>query len=186
MVLHTPSCCLRKTLLLDLNNQMIMLSPNCAPILNVNYLQPNRLLFDFMGSVATSFSIIDTNLSKYVLGFRGLYDSLPTTVGVSPTYNASNSNWNLNYDNYISLYIPSLGSSCSMSNQLQTFKIPLNTVTNQVYFYQEGSSFRHWVDITDSNFTISNITIIVYDKFGNNLNPNGLDFSFTLSLEIYN
>lgn len=174
------------TLLLDLNNQMIMLSPNCAPILNVNYLQPNRLLFNFMGSVATSFSIIDTNLSKYVLGFRGLYDSLPTTVGVSPTYNASNSNWNLNYDNYISLYIPSLGSSCSMSNQLQTFKIPLNTVTNQVYFYQEGSSFRQWIDICDSNFTMSNITVIVYDKFGNNLNPNGLDFSFTLSLEIYN
>ena len=72
-----------------------------------------------------------------------------------------------------------------MSNQLQTFKIPLNTVTNQVYFYQEGSSFRQWVDITDSNFTMSNITVIVYDKFGNNLNPNGLDFSFTLSLEIY-
>ena len=62
------------TLLLDLKNQMISLSPNCAPILNVNYLQPNHLLFNFRGSVATSFYIIDTNLSKYVLGFRGLYD----------------------------------------------------------------------------------------------------------------
>jgi hypothetical protein len=71
-----------------------------------------------------------------------------------------------------------------MSNQLQTFKVPLNTVTNQVYFYQEGSSFRQWVDITDANFTMSSIICIVLDKFGNNLNPNGLDFSFTLSPEI--
>jgi hypothetical protein len=173
------------TLLLDLNNLMIQLTPNGAPILNVNYLQPNRLMFNFTGTAPTSFSVIDTNLSKYILGFRGLYDGFINVVGFAQTYMATNSNWNLNFDNYISLYIPSLGSTSSMSNQLQTYKIPLNSVTNQVYFYQEGSSFRQWVDISDSNFTMSNITVIVLDKFGNNLNPNGLDFSFTLSLEIY-
>jgi hypothetical protein len=173
------------TLLLDLNNLMIQLTPNGAPILNVNYLQPNRLMFNFTGTAPTSFSVIDTNLSKYILGFRGLYDGFINVVGFAQTYMATNSNWNLNFDNYISMYIPSLGSTSSMSNQLQTYKIPLNSVTNQVYFYQEGSSFRQWVDISDSNFTMSNITVIVLDKFGNNLNPNGLDFSFTLSLEIY-
>lgn len=172
-------------LLLDLNNQMVILTPTMIPVLNVNYLQQNRLMFNFIGTGLTSFSIIDTNLSKYILGFRGMYDVLTNTIGVAQTYMATNSNWNLNFDNYISLYIPSLGSSSSMSNQLQTYKVPLNTVTNQVYFYQEGSSFRQWVDISDVNFTMSNITVIVYDKFGFNLNPNGLDFSFTLSLEIY-
>ena len=161
------------SLLLDLNNQMIMLTPGGSPILNVNYLQQNRLMFNFVGTAPTSFSIIDTNLSKYILGFRGLYDGFTNVVGFAQTYMATNSNWNLNFDNYISLYIPSLGSSSSMSNQLQTYKVPLNTVTNQVYFYQEGSSFRQWVDITDANFTVSNITVIVLDKFGNNLNPNG-------------
>ena len=174
------------SLLTDLNNLMGPLIPSGAPILNVNYFQQNRLMFNFVGTIPTTFSVIDTNLSKYILGFRGSYDGFVNVAGFAQTYMATNSNWNLNFDNYISLYIPSLGSSCSMSNQLQTFKVPLNTVTNQVYFYQEGSSFRQWVDISDSNFTMSNITVIVYDKFGNNLNPNGLDFSFTLSLEIYN
>ena len=174
------------SLITDLNNQMIMLTPVGSPILNVNYLQPNRLMFNFVGTAPTSFSIIDTNLSKYILGFRGLYDGFTNTVGYAQTYMALNSNWNLNFDNYISLYIPTLGSSSSMSNQLQTYKVPLNTVTNQVYFYQEGSSFRQWVDITDVNFTMSDFTVVVYDKFGLNLNPNGLDFSFSLSLEIWN
>lgn len=172
-------------LLLDLNNQMIMLNPNGPPILNVNYLTPSRLMFNFIGTVPTSFSVVDTNLSKYVLGFRGLYDGFTNVTGFAQTYMATNSNWNLNFDNYISLYIPLFGSCSSMSNQLQTFKIPLNTITNQVYFYQEGSSFRQWVDISDKNFTMNSFTLIVLDKFGNNLNPNGLDFSFTLSLEIW-
>lgn len=172
------------SLILDLNNLMLQLTPNAAPILNTNYLQPNRMMFNF-NTPPTSFSVIDTNLSKYILGFRGLYDGYINVVGFAQTYMAMNSNWNLNFDNYISMYIPTLGSSSSMSNQLQTYKIPLNTVTNQVYFYQEGSSFRQWVDISDSNFTMNSITVIILDKFGNNLNPNGLDFSFTLSLEIF-
>lgn len=56
---------------------------------------PSRLLITFTGSTATtSFSIIDTNLSKYLLGFRGSSDTL-----VSSVYSASTANFNLNFDN---------------------------------------------------------------------------------------
>jgi hypothetical protein len=144
----------------------------------------NRLRITFTGGTTTSsFSVIDTSkLSKYILGFRASKDVL--TGGV---YAASFSNYNLNPDNYISMYIPSLnGMNSSMSGQQATFKVPLNTVTNQVYFYQENSSFTQWVDITDRNLMLSALTVNIYDKYGKDLQPNGLDYSFTLSLEIWN
>ena len=75
--------------------------------------------------------------------------------------------------------------NASMSGQQTTFKIPLNSVTNQVYFYQEQTSFAQWVDITDQKLTLSSLTVILADKYGKDLNPNGLDYSFTLALELW-
>ena len=141
---------------------------------------PNRLLITFTGGTTTStFSVIDTNLSKYILGFRASKDVLSGGV-----YSASYSNFNLNPDNYILMYIPSLnGMNASMSGQQSTFKIPLNSVTNQVYFYQEESSFQQFVDITDKNLMLSSLIVYITDKFGNDLQNNGLDYSFTLAIE---
>ena len=124
---------------------------------------PLRLSISF--SSVTSFSIIDTNLSKYILGFKGSSD---TPIGT--TYSALSANWNLNIDNYISMHIPTLnGVNACMGNQISTFKIPLNSVCNQVYFYQEGNSFRQWVDITDMNLAINSLNVVIYDKFGKNI-----------------
>ena len=138
---------------------------------------PNRLLITFTGGTTTSsFSIIDTNLSKLVLGFRSANDTLSSSV-----YAASYSNYNLSYDNYILMYIPTLcGMNASQSGQQSTFKIPLNTVNNQVYYYFEASSFKQWVDITDAQMTISSLQVILFDRFGYNHNPSGLDYSFTI------
>ena len=53
----------------------------------------------FTGTVSTStFSIIDTNLGMYVLGFRNISDTLASSI-----YTASSSNYNLNFDNYINM-----------------------------------------------------------------------------------
>ena len=97
----------------------------------------NRLVITFTGTTGiTSFLVIDTILSKYILGFRASNDLLViSSVGNPSYYYALISNFNLNPDNYISMYIPSLnGMNASMSGQQATFKVPLNTVTNQVYF----------------------------------------------------
>ena len=149
--------------------------------LSASVTTPLRVLITFSGTVTTSFVMTDTTLSKYILGFRGLTDTLVGTI-----YSALSANYNLNPDNYINMYIPSLnGMNSSMNGQISTFKIPLNTVSNQVYFYQEGNSFKQWVDITDSNIILNNLTVYIYDKFGKNISPNGLDYSFTISLEIW-
>ena len=172
------------SLLTDLNTACVGIVSNVVITfsLTTSLTTPLRLLITFTGSTTTSsFSITDTNLSKYILGFRNGKDTL-----VSSVYTASNANYNLNCDNYILMYIPTLnGLNSSMSNQISTFKIPLNVITNQVYFYQESSSFKQWVDIHDKNLLLNNLTVVLYDKFGNNLNPNGMDYSFSITVEHY-
>ena len=80
--------------------------------------------------------------------------------------------------------IPTLNSTNAyMSGTISTFKIPLNSQTNQIYYYFDNLSFNQYVDIADVNFVLSSLTVVITDRFGKNLNPNGLDYSFTLQIE---
>ena len=172
------------SLITDLNALFVGKVANVNMILSLtsSTTTPYRLLFTFSGSTTTSsFSVIDTNLSKFILGFRASKDTLSSSV-----YTASYANYNLNCDNYILMYIPTLNCvNSSMSNQISTFKVPLNSIINQVYFYQENSSFIQFVDIDNNNLSFNSLTVQLFDKFGCNLNPNGMDYSFSLSLQIY-
>ena len=59
----------------------------------------------------------------------------------------------------------------------------MNSINNQVYYYQDASSFEQSIDINDDNLVLSSLTVVIYDRFGNNINPNGFDYSFTLLVE---
>ena len=142
-------------------------------LLNTNYLK-----ITFTGT--TTFSIIDTNLSKYILGLRGNTDSLSID---KKQYTALSSIYNLNADNYIYVYVPTLnGQNACMGSTISTFKIPLNATEGQVYYYQSGSSYEQFVDITNRGLVISSMEVTLIDRYGNNLNSMGLDWSMTLSL----
>ena len=139
----------------------------------------NRVMINFVTSSAFTFNVIDTNFSYYLLGYRGATDTV-----LNGQCTANSSNFNLNFDNYISMSIPTLNSTNAyMSGTISTFKIPLNSQTNQIYYYFDNFSFNQFVDIADVNFVLSSLTIILTDRFGKNLNPNGLDYSFTLQIE---
>lgn len=167
-----------KTLLSDINNLCLNLIPNITITFSNNIL--NNISITFIG-IVTTFSIIDTIFSKNVLGFRKNRDIFD--IG-SLTY-TTKSKANLSFDNYILVYMPTFNSmNASMSNQISTFKLPLNSVQNEVYYYQENTSFKQSIDITDSNLKFNSLVVVIFDKFGNNINPNGLDFSFTISLEM--
>lgn len=164
------------SLLQDLNNAMLTYSSVFQLTFNAVGLRVSAVF----NTAPTSFSFVDTNLSQYILGFRNKYDTL-----VGNTYLASYSNYNLNGDNYIHLYMPNIPSiNASMSgNAKSTFKVPFQSVSNNVYFYQQESSFEQYVEVTKTNFTLSDLTVIIYDRYGNVINPRGYDFSFTLRLE---
>ena len=90
------------SLINDLNTVLIGVVPNVIITLSstTSLLTPYRLLFTFTGTTTTTaFAVVNTNFSRYVLGFRGGRDVLISSVTV--TYPATISNWNLNFDNYL-------------------------------------------------------------------------------------
>jgi hypothetical protein len=123
---------------------------------------------------------IDNPLSRVVLGFRADYDSGTATIfGASGRYN-------LNYDNFISMYIPNIpNSSTSVSSKPMTFKIPLDGAYGTVLYYNDnGSGFQQWIDVpAHYNYCMDRLTVSMYDRFGYNINPWGGDFSFTLAVD---
>ena len=96
---------------------------------------PYRLAVTFSGTTVTTFQFIDTNLSKYILGFRSTNALAANTVN-------SSCNYNMSADSYILMYIPSFNSmNASMSGQTSTFKIPLLGFTNSVLYYFDFNIF---------------------------------------------
>jgi hypothetical protein len=171
------------SLVSDLNFACLGVVPNVNIVfsLTASLTTPQRLVITFSGTSQTnSFNIIDTNLSKYILGFRNGIDSL-----VGSVYAASYSNYNLNADNYILLYIPTLNgmNSAMGGGVISSFKLPFNTIFGNIYYYQENTSFKQSISTTSSNLTVSDLTVIIYDKYGNNINPNGFNYSFSLTFD---
>ena len=139
----------------------------------------SKIWITFTGATSvTTVLISETVLSKYILGLRA-EDSYDVGTKI---YKALVSNVNINPDNYILMYFPSLNvMNASMSGQNCTFKIPCNAVTNQVLFYREDDQF---VTLADPTQRISDFTVLFYDRFGNLLTSSGLDYSFSLLLEL--
>ena len=50
-----------------------------------------------------------------------------------------------------------------------------------IYFDYENTSFSQFVELTDNNAVIGNLQMTINDRFGNIINNNGLDFSFSLA-----
>ena len=97
---------------------------------------------------------------------------------VSPYYHlASQSSDNLNPDNYISLFIPQLNGCVSDMNGSNTtiFEVSLNCIYGMTYFLQENLNSKQAVETRDKNIILTDITIIVYDRFGKNIENNGQD-----------
>ena len=165
----------------------------------------NRVVITIKNVRPITFTIIDTNLSKYILGLSSstlLLDSstvstttVTTVRGISSTitmvpvlssssyyYMTGVCPYNLNVDNYISIYMPRLSqSSCQGTNTNITFKIPLNSIYNSIYYMNEYNSLKQEIDINDKNSILTELDVLLLDRFGNNLNLKN-DYSFSLRI----
>ena len=64
-----------------------------------------------------------------------------------------------------------------------SFKIPLNSSQNVIYFNSENSSFTQDINFNDVNYIINKLDVIITDRYANSINSNGLDYSFSLGIE---
>jgi hypothetical protein len=126
---------------------------------------------------------ITSNLLNIILGFTSstALSAVNTTGAILTAIRQPN----LNFDNYISLFIKNIPHNSSSSNQLISFKIPLNGSGNIIYFNSENISFSQYITITDQNLVVDKLQIVVYDRFGNQLTNNGFDYSLTVGFSFY-
>jgi hypothetical protein len=125
----------------------------------------------------STFYFNDTNLSRYILGFRS------TDTYASGLVTASG-NYNLSVDNYLNFSITNIPQQMTNVNgYTSTFKIPLNASNNSIYYYLEGFGFAQSVEIQDNNFILSQLVVSMKDRFNADINPMGGDYSFSLEIE---
>ena len=80
--------------------------------------------------------------------------------------------------------IPSIFSS--QGNVPSALKIPLNTNAYNILFYNtDRNDYDQSLTISDTNFILSQMRIIMYDRYGFPLNNGSLDYSFTIAIEYY-
>ena len=88
----------------------------------------------------------------------------------------------INFDTYVYLYFPDFGTS-SKENTLGTFKIPINVSSGAILQWSENIQNEQYIIATDQSKFIDRIIVRVIDRYGNVLNNNGLDWSFTLEVQ---
>ena len=78
--------------------------------------------------------------------------------------------------------VPSIFSS--QGNVPSALKIPLNTnAYNILYYTTDRDGYDQSLTISDSNFILSQMRIIMFDRHGFVINNGNLNYSFTIAIE---
>jgi hypothetical protein len=128
-----------------------------------------------VGGAPKDFVLFDSVLVNLVLGFPKGFQSSGKVSSITGSFY-----YNLNYDNFISLYL-NIPSTCTSSgNRLISYKIPLNGLAGMVYYLGQNSTFEQSIVITDQNFVLTGFRIQVFDRFGYPI-AQATDYTFTLA-----
>jgi hypothetical protein len=137
----------------------------------------NRVVFTSAVSSLISIPVTQRSLA-YFLGFTD--GQSVTGIGNSVTGTRS---YLINFDTYINVYIENLRASSQQPMVPITFKVPITVANGSIEYHFEKSRFRQNIQTYDPNFRIDRLNIIVYDRYGNIIDNNGVDWSFTLEIE---
>lgn len=162
------------TLLTAINNAFVGVVPNTTVTFSYS---GTKVTVAATSSTITSFSLTDTNLSKYVLGFRNAtFSGLSTTAPID---------FFLNVDNYVVMWLKNVASdNTSCNGRINcSFKIPLQAVNGMVYFAAEGSGMQQSIRLMDTNGCYTYFQVQIYDRFDTLILGNNTDYSFSLGLE---
>jgi hypothetical protein len=167
-----------QTLITDINNALSLIGTSTdRPIfsavgtfIRISVPSPN-LIFLF-----------DSLLANAVLGFpKGYYNYNRGNVSyIQGTYC-----YNLNYDNFVALYLNIPSTNTSSTNHLVSYKIPLNAVQGMVFYLGQNNSFEQSIIISDQNYVLTSLRIQVFDRYGYAITQ-GVDYTFSLGFYYHN
>jgi hypothetical protein len=124
---------------------------------------------------AGTIQIVDTNLSKYLLGFSSNQSS-----GGSTKLMTGKNLINLSFDSYIFLYLKDLGSQ--VQSICGSFKIQLSSPFSSINYINEQTSYKQKIT-SNTNKTYAYFEIQFYDRLGYQITSNnGLHYSLTFRI----
>ena len=148
--------------------------------------------FTFVLSVTTGNNIVITSTGAFS-SYSIIQNTLSNILNINSAINqvagtyTSPFIYNLGYDLYIQMAffnVPSIFSS--QGNIPSALKIPLNTNAFNILFYSnDRTQYDQALTISDTNFILSQMRIIMYDRYGFPLNNGNLEYSFTIAIEYY-
>lgn len=181
----TYSCSVTQQVYSSINTLLSALNTSISAAINstgftfaLTALSSNNVIITSTGGFS-SYSIIPNTLSNIL----NINSAINQGAGVytSPFI------YNLGYDTYIQMAffnVPSIFSS--QGNIPSALKIPLNTNAYNILFYSnDRTDYDQSLTISDSNFILSQMRIIMYDRYGFPLNNGNLEYSFTIAIEYY-
>jgi hypothetical protein len=120
-------------------------------------------------------------ITQRTLGYFLGFINGQTCTGVNQTITAQNS-YMINFDTYINIYIENLRGSSMQPMVPVTFKVPITVANGSIEYYVEAARFKQKILTYDPDMRIDRLNIIVYDRYGNIIDNNGIDWSFTLEM----
>lgn len=115
-------------------------------------------------------------------GVPALTNLLGFTNGQTGTSITATYSYILNFDTYVDIYIRNLSVS-SGEAQLVTFKVPVNVASGQILYWTENSQDYQTIPVRYTVETVDRFIIQVYDRFGNPMDNNGIDWSLSLQIK---
>jgi hypothetical protein len=115
------------------------------------------------------------------------YPTIPSLLGFTSTQTLTGStlvgvnSYILNFDTYINIWIENIGTSSRDPAQI-TYKIPVSVQNGSILQWAENTQHEQIVMVTDNAARVDRLNILVLDRFGQPLNNNGLDWSFTMEV----
>jgi hypothetical protein len=115
------------------------------------------------------------------------YPTVPSLLGFTSTQTLTGTtlvgvnSYILNFDTYINIWIENLGTSSLEPAQI-TYKIPVSVQNGSILQWAENTQHEQILMVTDNAARVDRLNVMVVDRFGQPLNNNGLDWSFTLEV----
>lgn len=146
---------------------VICLGPNCSATLldTANYSVPAG--FTFIPAFPPGILTVTPNSLLNLLGY-----SLGNPSGTSTQ------SYSFPFDKYLNIWMENIGTS-SNENQKITYKVPISSSKT---FWTNNSFNKQLIFNQNSQFPLNRLNVQVLDQFGNKIDNNFLDWSFTLKV----